>query len=257
MALGAGENIDGSGAGGLPVDHTVDTLLRGRVTLLQPVRGFRSSLDPVLLAAFVAPPFGRFLDIGCGTGALSFLLLAADAAATGVSVEIQPTLASLASAGRDRNGFAQRLRVITGDVRAQDAELDAASFDLVASNPPFRPVGRGHTSPDESRALANHEIALTMPDWLDVAARALRPGGRLAVIFPAERLLELGAALRARDLGPVRMRSVHPLPDRPAARVLVEAELGGRRALHVELPLIVHAADARFSPELRRILGEP
>ena len=55
---------------------TTDTLLRGRVTLLQPTRGFRSSLDPVLLAAFVGPPFGRFVDIGCGTGAVAFLLAA-------------------------------------------------------------------------------------------------------------------------------------------------------------------------------------
>jgi hypothetical protein len=55
---------------------TRDTLLRGRVKLLQPRHGFRSSLDPVLLAGFIAPPFGRFLDIGCASGALSFLLLA-------------------------------------------------------------------------------------------------------------------------------------------------------------------------------------
>ena len=84
---------------------TVDTLLGGRVTLLQPARGFRASLDPVLLSAFVGPPFGRFLDIGCGTGALSFLLLARDAAATGVAVELQAPLVELAEEGRARNGL--------------------------------------------------------------------------------------------------------------------------------------------------------
>jgi len=41
---------------------TVDTLLGGRVTLLQPARGFRTSLDPVLLSAFVAPPFGTAVN---------------------------------------------------------------------------------------------------------------------------------------------------------------------------------------------------
>ena len=61
-------------ADGLGDEVTIDTLLRGRVTLVQPARGFRSSLDPLLLAAFVRPPFGRFVDIGCGTGALSFAL---------------------------------------------------------------------------------------------------------------------------------------------------------------------------------------
>ena len=79
---------------------TADALLRGRVRLFQPARGARMSLDPVLLAGFVTPPFGRFLDIGCGTGPLSFLLLAGDPAATGVSVEIQPRLAALAVRGR-------------------------------------------------------------------------------------------------------------------------------------------------------------
>jgi tRNA1Val (adenine37-N6)-methyltransferase len=236
---------------------TVDTLLRGRVTLLQPARGFRASLDPVLLATFLRPPFGRFLDIGCGTGALSFLLLAADLEASGVGVELQPVLAELAALGRARNGWIERLQIITGDIRTQALEMGAARFDLVATNPPFRPVGQGRPSPEETRALSNHEVALTLGDWADVAARAVRPGGRVAAIFPADRVIELGAALRHRDLSPLRLRAVHPLADRPASRVLVEAERGGRQPLVVEPPLIVHADDGkRFSPEVLRLLGE-
>jgi tRNA1(Val) A37 N6-methylase TrmN6 len=236
---------------------TVDTLLGGRVTLLQPARGFRTSLDPLLLAGFLAPPFGRFLDIGCGTGALAFALLARDAAATGVAVELQAPLAALAREGRARNGWAGRLDVRAGDVRALARDLPAASFDLVATNPPFRPIGTGRPSPHETRALSNHEVALTLADWADVAARAVRPGGRVAAIFPADRALELGGALRARDLQPARLRLIHPHADRPAMRVLVEAQRGGATPLVVEPPLIVHAAGAeRFTPEVRRMLGQ-
>jgi tRNA1Val (adenine37-N6)-methyltransferase len=235
---------------------TVDTLLRGRVTLLQPARGFRSSLDPILLAGFVAPPHGTFLDIGCGTGALSFLLLAADPDARGVGVELQPGLARLAAEGRDRNGWGGRLEIVSGDVRAPPAPLGAGRFDLVVTNPPFRAVGQGHASPDEGRALANHEVALTLVDWSDVAARAARPGGRVAAIFPAERLVELVAALEVRGLALARLRTVHPFADRPASRVLVEAERGGRRPLVVEPPLVLHEREARFTAEVRRMLGE-
>jgi tRNA1Val (adenine37-N6)-methyltransferase len=236
---------------------TVDTLLGGRVTLLQPARGFRASLDPVLLSAFVEPPFGRFLDIGCGTGALSFLLLARDAAATGVAIELQAPLTALAEEGRARNGLAARLDLRAGDVRRLAPGLGAASFDLVVTNPPFRPIAGSPASPDESRALASHEVALTLADWADVAARVVRPGGRVAAIFPAERALELGAALRARELVPTRLRFVHPHADRPASRVLLEAERGGRAPLVVEAPLVVHGAGAeRFSPEVRSMLGE-
>ena len=239
-----------------PEDFTVDTLLRGRVTLLQPARGFRSSLDPVLLAGFLAAPHGRFLDIGCGTGALSFLLLAGDPAASGVGLELQPRLAALAAAGCARNGWQARLDVQAGDARQVAQRLPAASFDLVVTNPPFRVVGAGRLPPDPERALAVAELSLGLGDWLDVAARAARPGGRVAAIFPADRLAELTGGLRARDLQPTRLRAVHPYADRPASRVLVEAERGGRGALAVEPPLVLHAAAERYTEEVRRMLGE-
>jgi tRNA1(Val) A37 N6-methylase TrmN6 len=231
------------------------------VTLFQPQRGFRSSLDPVLLARFIAPPLGRFVDIGCGTGALSFMLMAVDPAASGVGVELQPRLAQLAAAGRDSNQLAGRLEIIEGDVRRlvsqrRDPRLRGGGFDLVATNPPFRPVARGLSSPDEERALANHEVALSLAEWLDCAAELVRPGGRVGVIYPAERLAELLAGMSARELQPVRLRTVHPHADRPARRVLVEAQRASRRALTIEPPLVVHAADGnRFTPEVDRMLA--
>ena len=235
-------------------DITSDTLRAGRVRIFQPARGARMSLDPVLLEGFLPPPHGRFLDIGCGTGALSFLLLARDPAATGVGVELQLRLAGLAARGRDENGWRDRLEIVTGDVRALGDRLGAAQFDLVATNPPYRTLAGSRRPPDDERALAHQEIALSLPEWVACAARALRPGGRVAAIFPAERAADLLAELRARDLIPVRFRSVHPHDGEPAARVLVEAERGGRRPLVVEPPLVLHVAGARYSAEVQQLL---
>jgi tRNA1Val (adenine37-N6)-methyltransferase len=235
---------------------TSDALLRGRVRLFQPRRGARTSLDPVLLAGFLGPPYGRFLDIGCGTGALAFLLLARDAAASGVAVELQPHLQALAVRGRDDNGWRERLEVLEGDVRALASTLGSARFDLVATNPPYRTVGEGLPSPIEERALAHHEIALALSEWLDVAARAVRPGGRVAAILPASRTVDLCVEMRARDLAPVRLRAVHPYADRPASRVLVETERGSRRSLTIDPPLVVHVEGARYTPEVLQLLGE-
>ena len=249
---------------GLPDAVTTDTLLRGRVTLLQPVRGFRSSLDPLLLAAFVAPPYGRFVDIGCGTGALAFVLAATDPHATGVGVEIQPRLASLAVAGAARNAFAERLAIVNADVRHSlgRSPLDRRGFDLVVTNPPFRAVTDGPASPDPERAQANHELTLTLNDWLDCAEALLVPGGRVAVVYPAVRMDALCAGLTARGLVPARARMVHPRSDRPPSRVLLEARAGGGSPLIgsppiLDPPLGVHEADGRYSPEVRRMLGEP
>jgi len=236
---------------------TVDTLLRGRVTLLQPARGFRSSLDPLLLSAFVRPPFGRFVDIGCGTGALAFSLAALDPQATGVGIEIQPRLRALATRALARNDFAPRVAIVEGDVRRSvgRAPLLRASFDLVATNPPFRLVEGGVVSPDRERAQAHHEVTLTLTEWLDAALALMKPGGRLAVVFAAPRLPELVAELGARGLCARRLRLVHPTPDKPAVRLLLEAQRGKERSLDVEPPLFLRGP-AGHSEEVRRMLGE-
>jgi tRNA1Val (adenine37-N6)-methyltransferase len=223
------------------------------VKLLQPARGFRSSLDPVLLAGFVAPPYGRFLDLGCGTGAVAFLLLARDAAATGVGVELQPRLARLAVRATAVNGFAERFAVVEGDVRSPGL-LPASSFDLVATNPPFRPVGSGHLPPDQERATAHHELTLSLAAWVDAARAALRPGGRLAVVFAAGRRDELLGALARRGLGRARCRPVLPEAGAPAQRVLVEARAGGGE-VEEERPLVLHE-NGGYTSEVRVMLGE-
>jgi tRNA1Val (adenine37-N6)-methyltransferase len=232
---------------------THDTLLRGRVKLFQPRRGFRSSLDPVLLVGFVAPPFGHFLDIGCASGALSFLLLALDASARGVGVEIQPRLAALAGQGAKANGFVDRFRVVTGDVRAQGA-LAAQGFDLVATNPPFRPVGEGVLPPLSEKALANHEVTLALAEWLDVSAAALRSDGRLVTIFPFDRWVELRGELDAHGFVVARSREVVPRAGDVPNRILVEAARSAVQA-RIEPALVVHDGQG-YSAEVRRMLGE-
>ena len=235
---------------------TADALLRGRVRLYQPARGARMSLDPVLLAGFVAPPFGRFLDIGCGAGPLSFLLLARDPAASGVGVEIQPRLAALAVRGRDENGWEARLEVIESDVRALGDRLGEASFDLVATNPPYRTLDASPPSPNRERALAHHEIALRLAEWVEVAARVVRPGGRVVAILPMVRSQELRQAVIRRGLHPARVRHVHAYPDLPASRILLEVKRGPQLWLNIEPPLVVHEPGGTFTPEVRRMLGE-
>ncbi len=233
---------------------TFDTLLRGRVKLIQPARGFRASVDPVLLSGFVAAPLGRFLDIGCGTGAVAFLLLARDPEARGLGIELQPRLAALTKTAVAENGFSDRFELLVGDVRR--APLPPASFDLVVANPPFQPRGQGELPPDPERSIAHHEVELTLGEWLDAAARLVRPEGRVAAVFAASRLAELLLALAARGLCPLRLRPVYPREGATATRVLVEARrLAGPRPLIVEPPLLVHEGDG-YSAEVRQLLGE-
>jgi tRNA1(Val) A37 N6-methylase TrmN6 len=234
---------------------THDTLLRGRVKLIQPARGFRSSLDPVLLAGFIPPPFGRFLDIGCGTGALSFLLLAQDPAASGVAVEIQPRLARLTKQGIEANQFGQRLTLVAEDARTTQA-IPRAAFDLVATNPPFRPLGTGNLPPHSERSLAHHEVTLALADWLDLAQAALCPEGRLCAIFPTDRLEEVTSGLHGRGMAVARLRMIQAQVESPPLRFCFEARSAALvAATQTQAPLVIHQ-NGGYSPEVRRMLGE-
>jgi tRNA1(Val) A37 N6-methylase TrmN6 len=111
-------------------------------------------------------------------------------------------------------------------------------------------------SPNHERALAHHEIALALDEWLDCTTRALRPGGRLAAILPASREAELLGAMRARGLHPARVRLAQPNINRPPLRVLVEARAGAAVSLVREPALVIHAPGGGFSAEVAAMLGE-
>lgn len=230
-----------------------DTLLRGRVVVYQPKRGYRFSLDPVLLAGFIGERPGHFLDVGAGCGVLGLLLFAKHPEATGVAIELQPRLAALAARSFCESG-ADRLTLVNADFLAWASEQAPEQFDLVASNPPFYQVEGGHPSPNLERALAHHELAMSLGAWTAAAARLLRPSGRMAVVFPAEREGELLAALQAQGLSQVRLRRARPRRGHSVHRVLVEARRGPPR-LDLESELVVHD-DGGFSLEVLRDLGE-
>ena len=76
---------------------TTDTLLGGRVQLVKPAEGYRVAIDPVLLAAAVdVPAQSKVLDVGCGTGAALFCLLARLQIVSGVGFEQHKPFAGFA-----------------------------------------------------------------------------------------------------------------------------------------------------------------
>jgi tRNA1Val (adenine37-N6)-methyltransferase len=112
-------------------------------------------------------------------------------------------------------------------------------------------------NPDGEEAIARHELRLPLPDLIRAARRLIGFRGRLAVVYPSNRLPELLAAMLSCGLQPTRLRLVHPHEGEPAQRVLVEAQKGARAQLAIEPPLYVRNADGSYTAEARRALGEP
>jgi len=239
--LREGESIDALGASGLEV--------------IQSVKGFRHSMDAILLAQFAAPrPTDRVLDLGCGNGAIALLLAHRHPHVRVVGLEMQPALASRALRGAQLNGLHDRVKIVEGDLRRVEALLPPAGFELVICNPPYREVGRGRLNPDPERSQARHELSATISDVVAAIRYALAPRGRGCLIYHASRLPELLARLRAERLEPKLLRPVHSFPGADAELILVEARREGRPGLRMLAPLFVYETQGgALSPAMEEI----
>ena len=246
-------------------DETSDVPGAWRLTLHQNPHGYRFALDAFLLADFVPPQAaGPIIDLGTGCGVVACLLARRfpatppDKRGWGVvpfivGLELQSSLASAAQQNVAHNALALQVGIVQADMRGAAACLAPASFATVVCNPPYRAVGRGRLNPDCEKAIARHEVAVTLCDVVQAARRLLVRRGRLLLVYHPSRLAELCSRLQAADLNPCRLRFVHPSREAPATMVLVEALHGGRDALEVLPPLVVYEAPNVYSAEMQAI----
>lgn len=232
---------------GQPSDITDDAVLGGRLHLLQPRRGHRIGHDAILLAAATPARDGdRVADLGAGVGAAG-LAVAVRAAGTKVKlVEIDAGLVALAALNIARNRLVDRVNAVALDVGASAADyaaagLPAAGCDAVLMNPPFNDPTRHKPSPDRRRRAAHDLARSSLATWIDAAARLLRPGGTLTMIFRADGLIDLLGAVDDR-FGALAVLPVHGKPGAPAIRIIVGA-IKGSGAPPAMLPGLVLAED--------------
>jgi tRNA1(Val) A37 N6-methylase TrmN6 len=216
----------------MPVEEaSEDAVLGGRLVLRQPLRGHRVGHDAILLAAATSAQSGdHAVDLGSGVGGAGLALARRIEGLNVTLVEIDPALAALAAGNAQRNGLADRVRAICLDVESSVADFIAAglapgSAACVLMNPPFNVAQQ--PSPDRARRQAHAATEGTLEQWLRTAARLLRADGVVTLIWRADGLADVLAAL-ARDFGAIAVLPVHPKPGAAAIRVLVRATKGSR-----------------------------
>jgi tRNA1(Val) A37 N6-methylase TrmN6 len=230
-------------------DVSEDAVLGGRLVLRQPRKGHRVGHDAMLLAAACsARPGQRLIDLGAGVGAAGLAVAARVDGLAVILVELDQALVALARENAGRNGLTERVQAVCLDVTAPPAAFAAAGLrpgaaDHVLMNPPFNTAH--HPSPDRGRRLAHTATADTISQWVGVAAELLGTAGVLTLIWRADGLDSVLAALSG-GFGAATLLPVHPKPAAPAIRVLVRAVKGSRAPLAV-LPGL-YLADAAGRP---------
>ncbi len=233
------------------VETTTGGLLGGRLVYVQPAVGFRTGIEPVLLAASVPAAAGdRVVEAGTGAGAGLLCLMSRVGGLACTGIERDPAMAALARRNFDANGF--------GNACVDCADIAdwrcGTRYHHAFANPPWH---RGGTpSPEPGREQAKQARAGLLHEWLTILAHGLHRRGTLSVIVPASLAAETMAAMQGAHCAEQTLIPLWPYVGSPAKLVIVRGvrEGKGGTTLHPGLPL--HESDGGFTPAARLILAE-
>ena len=233
------------------MQYTTDSIWSEQIRIIQSKNGYRFGIDAVLLAHFLrTSPEDEVLEIGSGNGVIAILLSHLQPFKKLIAVEVQQDPAKLAAQNFELNQI-KNAEVLHADAR----ELQLSrKFDLIFSNPPYRKIGAGKLNPQPEKAVARHEICLTLQDLFSCADRHLKPDGRLSVILPHFREKDLVRLSRRHDLPLRERRAVHSFRDDPCAFLLVTLSKAASKPLE-HPPLVIYDAPGRYTAEMQSLLS--
>jgi len=234
--------------------ETLDTFYRGRIRVLQKVRGYRFSVDAPLLADFVRTRrTDSILDVGTGSGIIS-LLLSTRPFQRLTALEIQKGLAGLARRNFALNGLGKRAEVVRTDFRDYRPRR---KFDLVISNPPYIRKSTGYLSGVAEKSIAKHELHGDIGDLMRKTADWLEPGGRACFIYPERRRADFLRAAAASGFRMQRTRLIRPRAGDPPNLFLAELGFAAGRP-SVMRPLVLFNRAGKYTAEAEAIFaGRP
>ncbi len=221
-----------------------------QLNISQPEKGYRFSIDPLILAAHIHPRGNEtVMDLGCGCGIISLILARRypDLKITGI--EIQEELYTFARQNVIANGFEKKIHVLHEDIRTLQLSETDTGADIIVSNPPYKKLGTGRVNPDSQKAMARHETALGIDVLVECSSRLIRDQGLLFIIFPYDRLPDLTLALARHQFYPEFIRPIHIKPGTKARRVIVKAVKNASRQYSPSPPLFIYTLENKFTED--------
>ena len=236
-------------------DETCDVLMRGRVRLIQARKGYRSSVDAMVLAWFAAEVEAeprRCVDLGTGTGLVAVLLGRRFPSLQLDLIERQPALAERAGRNLALSDLSARAQVHLIDIGLQSPPA-LPKADLIVCNPPYHPTYGRMLPTQVERREAHYETTADLARFAAVAREMAAADARFCLIYPAERADHALATLQAGGWPHVERTWLHHRQTSdPAIRVLLRGRGDRAPALLERAPVQLHQADRPDS-----LYGEP
>lgn len=197
---------------------------------------FKFSLDSILLAEFVDIKLTtkKIVDFCTGIGTIP-LILSTKTNAQIYGIEIQKDTYELGLQSIKRNNK-NNIFLINDDVLNANKHFN--NFDIVVCNPPYFKVNSSaFLNKNENKAIARHELKLTLEDIIKQAVSILKDHGHLFLCHRPERLIEIINLLEENSFSIKKLQLVYSKFEKNAIIVLIDACKRGKEGLIVKSPI--------------------
>lgn len=235
-------------------NYSLDTLFNENLKIKQSKTGYRYSIDPVLVSCFAKPLSGsKIIDLGTGCGIIPLVLTHRISGLEITGIEVQENLAELAKENIVNNRLQNNVTIVLSDIKDFAESFVSETIDMVITNPPYTKKNAGRINFDTERAIARHEIKITLEELLKVAAALIKDKGEFVIVYPEKRLEELLTLMKNNGIHPHRLRMVHPKKNSRPKLVLVSGIKNSKPDFIIEPPLYIYDESELYSEEMQRM----
>ncbi|MDE5539978.1 MAG: methyltransferase [Bacilli bacterium] len=208
--------------------------------IYQDSKKFKFSLDSLLLAEFVdiKKNDGKLLDLCSGNAPLPLILTSKyNLEITGI--EIQKEVYNLAIKSIEYNGLQDRIKILNINAKDTNNYFPGNNFDIITCNPPFFKVcNKALINENLEKALARHEIAITLNEIIDITSHLLKDNGKFYLVHRPERLEEIITLAHTKNLHVKEIAFIYTNINEYAIMVLLKFVKNGGQGVKVQSHII-------------------
>lgn len=238
-------------------NERIDYIFDQKLPIIQSSEVFSFSLDAVLLAHYtrISPRTKVVVDLCAGNGAVATFLTRKTKAEI-FEIEIQEKLADMARRTLVLNHAEEQVKILNIDLKDSLKYLEHDSVDVICCNPPYFKVTKdSKQNPNQTLAIARHEIKTNLSQIIKVSKVLLKTGGRVFMIHRPERLNEILNEFKAQGLGINHLKFIHSFQTTNANMVLIEAIKGkSSEGIKIDPPLFVYEKRGVYTEEMSDII---
>lgn len=216
---------------------------------------FKFSIEAILLPHFININYDtkEILDICTGNCPIPIVLSTLTKAHI-TAVEIQKDIYDLAKKSIDINKLNEQIDLINDDAMNLMNKYETDTFDIITCNPPyFKNIEKSTKNLDMHKTIARHEIYIDLSKICQLSRKLLKNNGKLALIYPTERFIEVINEVQKYNLIPKRIQFIYPKKNTDSNLFMIECVKNGRQGVKFLDPIIVHEEDNSYTKYIREI----